>query len=50
MQGKGTIMRYYLPTREKRVKEEGSASAFILPLWVWVILLACLLVFALSLR
>ena len=43
-------MRYYLPLREKSVQGKGQAPARILPLWAWLLTIACLLLVVLVLR
>jgi hypothetical protein len=44
-------MRYYLPLREKSVQgKKGQAPSRMLPLWVWLVAIACLLLIVLALR
>lgn len=43
-------MRYYLPLREKSVRGKGRAPSGLLPLWVWLAAIACLLLLVLALR
>ncbi|HLG77677.1 MAG TPA: hypothetical protein VKX46_14765 [Ktedonobacteraceae bacterium] len=43
-------MRYYLPLREKRVQAKNQAPSRMLPLWVWLLAIACLLLVVLALR
>jgi hypothetical protein len=41
-------MRYYLPLRDKKYK--GRAPSLVIPLWVWIIVIAGLLLLVLALR
>lgn len=43
-------MRYYIPLREKTPREEKRPSALIIPLWVWLGLIAILVLMVLALR
>jgi hypothetical protein len=44
-------MRYYLPLREKSVQgKKGQAPSRMLPLWVWLAAIACLLLLVLAMR
>jgi hypothetical protein len=43
-------MRYYLPLREKSVQGKSQAPSRMLPLWVWLLAIACLLLVVLALR
>lgn len=44
-------MRYYLPLREKSLQgKKGPAPSRMLPLWVWLAVIACLLLLVLALR
>jgi hypothetical protein len=44
-------MRYYLPLREKSVQgKKGQVPSRLLPLWVWLAAIACLLLLVLALR
>jgi type VI protein secretion system component VasF len=43
-------MRYYLPLREKSVQGKRQAPSRMLPLWVWLLAIACLLLIVLALR
>lgn len=43
-------MRYYLPLREKNMQGKGHTPSRMLPLWVWLLAIACLLLVVLALR
>ena len=43
-------MRYYIPMREKTPVEEKRPSALVIPLWVWLGLIALLVLVVLALR
>lgn len=43
-------MRYYLPLRTKAPHEEKRPSALIIPLWVWIGVVALLVLAVLALR
>jgi hypothetical protein len=47
---KGKHMRYYIPMREKNVKIEKNSTSFMPPLWVWIALLAFLMLVVIALR
>jgi len=43
-------MRYYLPLHEKTAQGKGPTPSRILPLWVWLLAIACLFLVVLALR
>jgi hypothetical protein len=43
-------MRYSLPTRARTPREEKRPSALVIPLWVWIGLLALLMLLVMALR
>ena len=43
-------MRYYIPLRDKPDAGEKRAPSLFIPLWVWIIFIAVLLLLVLSLR
>ena len=43
-------MRYYIPLREKLPHVEKRPSALVIPLWVWLGLVALLVLMVLALR
>ena len=43
-------MRYYLPLHEKQVESKNHVSSRMLPLWVWIVGIAVLMVVVLALR
>jgi type VI protein secretion system component VasF len=47
---KGKQMRYYLPLHEKQVASKSHVPSRMVPLWVWIVGIAVLLVVVLALR
>jgi hypothetical protein len=43
-------MRYYIPIRTKMPHEEKRPSVLVVPLWVWLALIAMLVLVVLALR
>ncbi len=43
-------MRYYVSLRKKKPDEEKRPSALVIPLWVWIGLVAALMLLVLALR
>ncbi len=43
-------MRYYIPLRVQEEKTRRSSSAPMIPLWVWIVLLAFAMLVVLALR
>lgn len=45
-----TEMRYYLPLREKTLQGKNHPPSRAIPLWVWMVVIALLLLVVLALR
>lgn len=43
-------MRYYVPLREKKVPDKKPSPSQLVPLWIWLAIIAVLMLFILALR
>ena len=43
-------MRYYLPLHEKNVESKNHIPSRVIPLWVWIVVIAVLMSVVLALR
>lgn len=48
--GKEKQMRYYLPLHEKNVQGKNHPPSQMIPLWVWMVAIALLILVVLALR